>query len=169
MRLLLIACSATKRHDGRLLPARERYQGVVYRVISANWSPDLLIWIVSAKFGLISERRLIPDYQMRMSCRRAAGLSAEVSARFDRLLRAGSFSSIFINLGKNYARTLDSSLLLPEFRNAGLVEEAHGGIGFRLQQTKQWLLAGELAKRDGKRELVTASRTSAPAGGIEVG
>lgn len=141
MRLLLISCSATKCHDTSLLPAGERYQGVVYRVIRANWSPDLSIWIVSAKFGLLSWRRWIPDYEMRMSRLRAAELRMEVSARLDRLLQRGDFSSIFINLGMDYAFTISSSLLLPRFRAAGLVEEAHGGIGFRLQQTKQWLLS----------------------------
>ena len=142
-RLLLVSCSATKRHDAGWLPALERYQGVVYRVIKKNRTPDLSIWIISAAFGLISERRLIPDYDLYLTPQRAREMEGMVSRKLDELLQLGNFTSIFVNLGASYALTLRASHLLPLARQRGQVLEARGGIGQRLQQTKHWLLSEE--------------------------
>jgi hypothetical protein len=153
--LLLISCSATKRHDPGLLPAAQRYQGVVYRVVRRNRPGTLSIWIISAKFGLIDETYPIPDYDLSMTEARARELEQAVSQEFDRRLRTEQFAAIFVNLGARYARTLDASVLLPQMRATGVVEEARGGIGSRLRQTKQWLVAcaeTPLHKSDGKEE-----------------
>ena len=140
--LLLLSCSATKRPDPGLLPARDRYDGPVYRVVRANRAGlDLAIWIVSAEFGFISEEHPLPLYDRRMTKARARELENGVSAALDELLHQERFASLFINLGKDYAFTLCSSVLLPQMRADNLVTEAHGGIGLRLRQTKLWLLS----------------------------
>ena len=139
--LLLISCSATKRHDPGLLPAIERYWGVVYRVVRRNRPSNLSVWIISAEFGLIDETSPIPDYDREMTHERASELEQSVSQELDRRLCTEHFVAIFVNLGARYARTLNTSVILPHMRAAGLVEEAHGGIGSRLRQTKQWLVA----------------------------
>jgi hypothetical protein len=139
--LLLISCSATKRHDPGLLPASQRYQGVVYRVIRKNRPDRLSVWIISAEFGLIHETCPIPDYDRAMTHERACELEQSVSQELDRRLRTEHFAAIFVNLGARYARALNASVLLPQMRAMGVVEEARGGIGSRLRQTKQWLVA----------------------------
>ncbi len=139
--LLLISCSATKRHDPGLLPAIQRYQGVVYRVVRRNRPDHLSVWIISAEFGLIDETCPIPDYDRLMTPERSRELEQAVSQELDRRLRTEHYTSIFVNLGTHYARTLNASVIFPHLRAAGFVEEAHGGIGSRLRQTKQWLVA----------------------------
>lgn len=139
---LLLSCSATKRQDPGFLPARDRYDGPVYRVVRANRAGlDLTIWIVSAEFGLIPEEYPLPFYDRQMTPVRASELSANVSASLDHLLSQRCFTSVFINLGKIYSATLSSSTILPQLCSAGLVTAASGGIGHRLSQTKHWLLS----------------------------
>src|SRR5437879_513915 len=116
MRLLLVSCSATKRHDIELLPALERYQGPTYRVIKGNRPPHLTIWIVSAEFGLIAETEKIPDYDKKLTAKHAQELAPVVSAALDDLLDRTNYQEMFINLGRLYAQTLNTSVLLPQFR-----------------------------------------------------
>lgn len=146
-RLLLTSCSATKRHDDQLLPALKHYDGGIYRVIRAHRCEGLFVWIISAEFGLISERRLIPDYEQRLLPSRAEQLEPIVSARLDRILRSCHFSSVFVNLGKMYAQTVRSSLTISQMRSDGLVCDAYGGIGQRLHQAKQWLVGCPIEER----------------------
>jgi len=139
---LLLSCSATKRPDPGFLPEHDRYDGPVYRVVRANRAGlDLAIWIVSAEFGLIPEDRLLPLYDKRITRARARELEGEVSAALDELLRREQFASLFLNLGKDYALTLGTCMLLPQMCADNSVTEADGGIGFRLCQTKRWLLS----------------------------
>ena len=70
-RLLVVACSACKNKIDGFLPAIERYDGPVFRVLrkylreESTGVADVLI--LSAKFGLISANKLIPDYDLEMS------------------------------------------------------------------------------------------------------
>jgi hypothetical protein len=65
-RLLILSCSQRKRPDAILLPALERYDGPMFRVLrkflrenpSKELHPD--VYILSAQFGLISADQLIP-------------------------------------------------------------------------------------------------------------
>lgn len=113
----------------------------MHRVVRRNRPALLSAWIISAEFGLIDETCPIPDYDRAMTLKRACELEQVVSQELDRRLRTEHFAGIFVNLGAHYARTLNASVVLPHLRAAGFVEEAHGGIGSRLRQTKQWLLA----------------------------
>jgi hypothetical protein len=144
LRLLLLSCSATKRPGLSLLPAIERYDGPTYRVLRRNRPPELAVWILSAQFGLISEAKLIPDYNRRMSLRQAQELQTASSAKLDQILVSGDFTSIFLNMGKVYAVAFKASCALPMLRVRGCVNEAHEGIGDRLRQMKQWLLCPEV-------------------------
>lgn len=79
-RLLIIACTATKRRDVRLLPAIDRYCGPSFRVLR-RWLSDhpeaaarLDVCILSAEFGLVPANQPIPDYDRRMTAARACEL-----------------------------------------------------------------------------------------------
>jgi hypothetical protein len=153
MRLLFLACSATKRPDAGLLPAIDRYDGPAFRLLrkhlrahtGAAGTLDMLI--LSAEFGLIAADTLIPCYDRRMDAWRAIELRPQVRAQAQSLLSSRpSYTATLTNLGKVYTYTLTwdeaTTPLLGRLR-FGIVTHAQGRIGQRLQQMKRWLEAGD--------------------------
>ena len=143
--LLLISCSATKSYKSELIPAIDRYQGTIYKVIKkarreGYWPQDTDVFIVSAKYGLISEHTLIESYDLKMTGVRAVDLQAEVSHALDELLRERHYEKIFINMGKVYMQSIGLSREIEYARQRGILQEAFGGIGERQHQTKVWLI-----------------------------
>jgi hypothetical protein len=85
-RLLLLACTATKRADPHPIPAIERYDGPSFRTLR-KWraanpaaAAHLDVLILSARLGLITAGVLIGDYNQRMTRVRAAELRKAVDA-----------------------------------------------------------------------------------------
>lgn len=143
--LLLISCSGTKKQTPGALPALERYDGTTYKVIKkakreGYWPEDTDIFIISAKYGLISEYTAIEDYDQKMTPARALELQSEVSRALDSLLQEKNYQNIFINMGMTYTASLDHSSEIQQARQNHKLQEAAGGIGERLQQTKAWLI-----------------------------
>ena len=107
MNLLILGCSATKRHDAGLLPALHRYDGPLYRIIRRalaerpQLAARLTIRILSAEYGLISADTPIPDYDRRMTPARAMELQPTVAAALTELPQPA-----YIDLGKVYLRAL---------------------------------------------------------------
>lgn len=66
-RLLILSCSRKKHPAQGLLPALERYDGPAYRVINKflrvhpSEKQSLNVYILSARFGLISDDERIPN------------------------------------------------------------------------------------------------------------
>ena len=83
-RLLILSCSQRKRPDLILLPALERYDGPVFRMLrrflrtwpSKGSHPE--VYILSAQFGLISAHQLIPSYDCRMTPQQASAFQPQV-------------------------------------------------------------------------------------------
>lgn len=76
-RLLILSCSATKRADRGLLPARQRYDGPLWQTLRAT-DPDGALadcWALSAKFGLLRADEGIPGYDALMTADRAAAMA----------------------------------------------------------------------------------------------
>jgi hypothetical protein len=143
--LLLISCSGTKKSNAWAIPAIERYEGTTYKVIQkarreGYWPEQTDLFIISARYGLIAEHTLIEDYDQKMNQARALELQAEVSQAFDALLRAKPYTQIFVNMGKVYTQSIASSSEFCKALQEGRLQEAAGGIGERLRQTKLWLL-----------------------------
>jgi hypothetical protein len=143
--LLLISCSRTKKKNVEAIPALERYDGMIYKVIKKArreryWPEQTNLYIVSAKYGLISEQTLIKDYDQKMTDARAVELQIVVSQTLDSLLQQNRYVHIFINMGAAYTQNIILSSELLKARHEGRLKEATGGIGERLQQTKAWLL-----------------------------
>jgi len=84
-RLLILSCSQRKRADLVWLPALERYDGPVFRMLrkflracpSKEFHPE--VFILSAQFGFISANQLIPDYDCQMTPQRASELQRPCS------------------------------------------------------------------------------------------
>lgn len=145
-RLMVISCSSKKSGDPGMVPAIERYQGTTYQVIKkarreGYWPQDIHLFIVSAKYGLISEHVLIEAYDLKMTEVRAGELQTQVGSAIDALFRATMYDQIFINTGSVYSQCLTASLELQKAYADRRVIEAHGQIGERLKQTKAWILA----------------------------
>src|SRR5579885_631674 len=82
--LVVLGCSALKSHAPGLLPAVERYDGPMYKVLRAflrtsEWPDDLSVAVLSAKYGLIGGLASIEDYDQRMNRDRAFQLSSEAT------------------------------------------------------------------------------------------
>jgi cytoplasmic iron level regulating protein YaaA (DUF328/UPF0246 family) len=142
---MLVSCSATKSSDAELVAAIERYQGTIYKVIKKArreryWSSNIDLFIVSARYGLISEYELIEFYEQKMTKDRAMSLQFVVGEVLDNLLDENCYSRIFINLGKNYVLSVQESNRLNLAYEARIVQVASGGIGMRLNQTKTWIV-----------------------------
>lgn len=67
MTTLLVACSKTKNPAPGLLPARERYEGALFRkAVALADKRGWRVYVVSAFYGVIQDDRLIADYDARM-------------------------------------------------------------------------------------------------------
>lgn len=142
-RLLIVACGATKRPDAGLLPAIERYDGPPYKTLRRALAEQPegrrpAVLILSAKFGLIRSAEPIPSYDLRMTASRAAHLRSEVRGTLRTLLEeTGGFAATMINLGADYLPGLALDGWACE--RLGALTYAHGGIGERMAQMRQWV------------------------------
>lgn len=148
IRLLILGCSAAKRHDAGLMPAVERYDGPAFRVLrkarrEGVIDEDTRVRILSAKYGLISELEEIEDYDQVMTPARAAELVGPVSAHLRWWLRQHpECKDVFVNVGSAYRSVLVAVLvdLTEHCRKNGIhVTMASGGIGMRCAEMKAWL------------------------------
>lgn len=147
-RLLILSCSKRKRSDESLLPAIERYDGPCFRVLrrylrtcsaadsGSHEQPET--FILSAEFGLIAAHQLIPFYERRMTAERAEALRPGVFDTIRHLFAPGqSYHEIFLCLGHEYHHALEG---WEHWRPPDLaVRRAHGSIGVRLAQLRDWL------------------------------
>jgi hypothetical protein len=144
-RLLIVSCSRAKRPDLGSLPAIDRYDGPVFRLLRKARAAGLLgnveVMILSAKHGLIPADWMIRDYDQVMTPARAAELAGSVSVELWRWVgRHEDCTDAFVNLGQAYMAAIagfDEWCL----RRGIIVTRAAGGIGERLAQTKAWLEA----------------------------
>ena len=135
--LLIMSCSKTKKHLDNV-PAMELYDGQAYRVIKKNSAENLEIVIISAKYGPIRSTEIISYYDQVMTVSQAAGMRREVSEGIMNIVSRENFRRIFISLGFPYNLAVSEELM-------GFLDEnfylqvAHGPIGKRLHQLKEWL------------------------------
>ena len=142
--LLIIACTATKRADVRLLPALDRYSGPSFRVLR-RWLSDhpgaaarLDVAVLSAEFGLIPAIQPIPNYDRRMTAERALALRGQVRTTLQQLLALHAYVGIYLSAGKLYRQAINDPRSI--FGTIPLQTAPEGaGIGGQLAALKQWL------------------------------
>ena len=143
MRLLMLGCSERKVGTCGRLPAFQRYDGPAYRVYrkflrddrDADSAVDL--YILSAKYGLISGDILIPDYDRQMTPERAEQLKPAVERSLDLVFTLHRYDEIFVAMGKVYRDALMD--FLP---SDGRVIVAEGRIGEKSSALYPWLREG---------------------------
>lgn len=140
-KLLMIACSQSKHSDAGLLPAIERYDGPVFRLLrrflrqQCALQPD--IYILSAEFGLIHYAQPILNYDRRMTRSRAQELQPKIIDDLGHLLSSKPYQELLICVGRDYFFALNGyEALISE----GLaVQVAKGASGQKLSELYQWL------------------------------
>lgn len=157
MRLLILACSATKAYatDRRAIPAIYRYDGPMWRTLRAWLEPgesaayarkkeQIDIYAISAKYGILMAYEPITHYDWRMDEQRAHEIR-EQWIGFDALEQqaaciqrvVGGYTHTLIAGGRWY-----QSVVAPirfQHDRYGHVERTSGGIGEQLAQLKHWL------------------------------
>jgi hypothetical protein len=139
-RLLILACSQAKVRMRRKLRALDRYDGPAFRVLRkhvlSKADGQLIVFVLSAKFGLIEAEREIPWYDCRLSRASASDLRPQILARASEVF-AYPWRSIGLCAGKEYLTLLNEALELasPEVRP----EVLSGGLGRRLTALRDWL------------------------------
>lgn len=142
-RLLILACSQTKRADPGLLPAIERYDGPVFRVVrkykreNPSCEQSLLIQILSAKYGLLNIDQPIPSYDYKMTTKHAESLQAEVSGRLKLILENTCCQDAFIYASQTYLTALGNynSYFPPRTNTVTLISTP----GYKLAELHRWL------------------------------
>lgn len=136
MSTLILACSATKVASGLEIPALDRYDGPLWRVLRRalrerdGLADRLAIYALSARYGLIPARGVgIAYYNQRMTPARAAELAPAVAVA----LNAGLWPVDYVEVGQAYR------LALPMPPWPASIHVGHGSIGKRLQQLRSWL------------------------------
>lgn len=148
-RLLVMACTATKRDDHLLLTAGERYDGPSFRLLR-RWQREhpvaaarLDVYILSAAFGFISADQLIPDYNHRLTPADAARLHDEVLCGVCSVVTRAPFTGAYLSAGRLYQSIFGCSSPADVFAPVPLTLPPPGlGIGGQLAALKAWLLAG---------------------------
>lgn len=152
-RLLMISSSTAIRPNPGLIPALDRYDGPVYRLLRAHRDEGHrlpIILILSASYGLISGKHPIPadqsDERLTGSkARRAVHDRARDELRRawwtaqDRYMVAGKLhTEVFLALAPRFEPDISPHLSEPV---EPVYTAAHGPMGEQLQQLKDWLKA----------------------------
>ncbi len=140
-RAIIVGCSKIKRRDRKLIPAIERYDGSVYKILrnylgNGGSQNKLDILIISAKYGLIKDSSKISYYNQIMNKKRAKELNVNLVKELNEYLTANKYPEIFINLGEMYLSAIEG-FRVPHTQTK--ITYAEGRIGERLAEMKNWL------------------------------
>jgi hypothetical protein len=142
MRLLILACTGTKRPVTGPVPALQLYDGPTFRVLRNGPAPDAAL-ILSAEHGLIDANALIGPYNKRMDGAAARHFATDETAlsaartTIARAIQGRTIADCHCVGGKNYA------WVIREYSRCGLlpphVTHDARGIGYKLGSLKRWL------------------------------
>ena len=142
-RLLILSCSQKKHSAQGLLPALQRYDGPAYRVMNKfmrlhpSEAQLLDVYILSAKFGLISACKPIPNYDYRMVPQQIKELQQPTLSVLKQILICKQYKDLFISLGKDYLQVLNGyeSLIPTNLK----VIVSRRVMGRKLAELRNWL------------------------------
>src|SRR5215471_12532580 len=138
--LVLVGCSRRKLTTAGLLPAIERYDGPIFRLLRRFLRAPVRpvsIQMLSAAYGLIPAAHPIPWYDCMMTAARAGELRTSVEEALGALIGTHAFTDAFVCLGGTYWRAMPD---LGAFMPADVsVRIATGSIGRHLGLLHDWL------------------------------
>src|SRR5262245_13360217 len=140
-RLLIVSCSERKHPANGNVPAIDRYDGPVFRVIRKFFREGLaeapLLLILSGKYGLIRASRKIPDYNVRLTAAAAEAMQPAILKRLRATFREAAYLEVGFCLGRVYRRAVEGYQdIVPE---GLIVTFIQGGLGCRLTNLRKWL------------------------------
>jgi len=139
-RLLLVSCSKRKRPLKGRTPAIDLYDGPQFRLLRKYLDvPNLDIYIVSAKYGLVESSEYIEFYDQKMTAKRAEELRESVVQTLNSVLEQNHYSEVLINLGRDYLRALDGFREKLVYNHNCKIVIVEGRVGKRLKKMKKWL------------------------------
>ncbi|MCE9563913.1 MAG: hypothetical protein K8U57_17870 [Planctomycetes bacterium] len=146
----MLACSATKKKDVGLLPARVRYDGPAFHVLRkylrrATEPPTVLI--LSAKYGLIEADHAIPDYDCRITAAIAEAIRADVLRVLASHLGRTRYEEVAFCVGHDYQKAVEGyETIIISGTKATFIP---GGQGRRLRNLRAWLRRDQLTAHQG--------------------
>ena len=147
-RCLLMACSKAKSPKSNLLPAIERYDGPHFRVLRRflyevpSDRDDLEILILSAKYGLISGDRLVPNYDRIMTAARAEELHPQVLDSLKKQIVENRWTEIFVLMSAAYHEAIRG--FEADLPSKTKVIHAEGAPGIKARQLRSWLYGSSI-------------------------
>ena len=142
MRLLILSCSARKRGPAEPIPALDRYDGSLWRVLRSYLheqpivAADLHVYGFSAEFGLIPGDQRIPHYDRTMDSEQADALRPHVRETFATLMGQG-YAQICLGVSDRYLRAMEGwETLVPADVDVRVTD---GPMGTKLGQLRAWL------------------------------
>lgn len=123
------------------MPAIEIYDGVFYRILKRAFQNDielknkLDIYILSAKYGIISTTFPILPYDLKMTKEISKNLLQDNTSRLSKIVLESSPNKIVSVMGKTYRESIDWTKM--PVRS----EFISGEIGIMQSKFKNWLLA----------------------------
>lgn len=142
LRLLILKCSSRKRADQQLLPAIERYDGPMWQVLRRylqefpGASSDLVVYGLSAEFGLFPATETIPWYERTIDLHRAQELHPQVMERLHMLVSSG-YEKMCLGVSQRYLHALQGwEIMIP---GSIQVTVTDGTAGVKLGQLRAWL------------------------------
>ena len=113
---------------------------------------SLDVYILSAKFGLISACKPIPNYDRRMTPQRVKELQSHILPELKQVLSGRQYDELFISMGKAYRQVLVGYESLTP---ANLKVIASTGImGRKLAELRNWLYVGVSESPDTQTKVV---------------
>jgi len=148
-RLLVLSSSKQRSTDPRLLPAIERYQGVMFRVarkyLLECQSNDVEIVIVSEREGIMCANDPVPYHEPLIERPTSRHISEDTlrksREKFNSILSEHPYSEIFVACS-NGLRGMIGDL---EKIDAKVVFCDDPGLGRRAQRLKQWIAGRDSA------------------------
>ena len=129
MNCLITFCSSRKRHGCRR--AIELYDGPIFKILRRH-KKNFDVFIISAKYGLISENDIICNYDLKMTEKIAENIRDSVTKKFDKI--KDRYERIYINLGRTYMKALKINEM-----DSSRIVYIDGSIGQRMKQIKELL------------------------------
>ena len=144
MRLLILACSQTKKNLGKPAPAWNVYDGTAFRIIKkmqreGTAPPDVDILILSAKYGLLKPSDSIHFYNQKMDSHRAKAMQKGCICWLAGWLGNHEYQEVFLGLPQVYIQAISPfSMWLPKSCLPITIENI-AGFGPRSAALKGWL------------------------------
>lgn len=158
-RIVITSCSKRKICDDRLLPAIHRYDGPGFRLLRRylrEQAEPLDIFVLSAKFGLVSHKKRIPFYEQTLTKDNVDSLAAKVSGQAHVLFDQSSAPKhVFVNLGRVYLDAFEQTI--NQLTLGSCITLASGPSGRRLSELHDWLYGEQSKLRNQPKRIDFAS------------